>query len=131
MMTKKFRDEWIAALRDPEAKQTKGALQRSEGMCCMGVRLRMDVDAGHVVHHATDDGTICFADTGTSGLLASGSPSVVTLRRWGVEGEIYPHPNGRYSWPLQAILADLNDCHEWTFPQIADYIESLPYRIED
>jgi hypothetical protein len=37
MLTCELRDKWAEALKSGKFKQTKGALQRDDGYCCLGV----------------------------------------------------------------------------------------------
>lgn len=36
-MNPELKAKWVAALRDPERKQTQGVLRRGNAMCCLGV----------------------------------------------------------------------------------------------
>lgn len=36
-MDRELRDKWVAKLRDPETKQCKGALEKNDSNCCLGV----------------------------------------------------------------------------------------------
>lgn len=36
-MNPEVKAKWLAKLRDPETKQTKGCLKNTQGMCCLGV----------------------------------------------------------------------------------------------
>lgn len=156
MMLRSFRDAWSTKLREPGLPQARGAMRRSEpsdlgqpaGMCCIGVRCELDVDAGllrRVVNRsagfkiaASVFGYVSIGDRGNQPYGGSyGNPSASVQRRWGVYGwcpprELIPSeirrilldPSGELH--LIDVLITLNDTLKWTFPQIADWLDTLP-----
>lgn len=104
-MRKDIADKWIAALRDPNAKQGIGVLERHDGsQCCLGVLCRV---LG-MVPEESGDGYLAF--DGNSG----------SLPRRAMELSGVSTPEGQV--PDLDTLSHINDTVA-TFPEIADIIE--------
>lgn len=95
------RQSWVAALRDPAAKQTQGSLRDPDGMCCLGV-LCNTIDPEGWRTNAMGD--YIFGDM-----------------------PMYPPPAVREAAGLTATsmsrLSNLNDSQNRSFGEIADLIE--------
>ena len=103
-MNRAFKEAWIAALRDPSAKQGRRCLGRIDGSrCCLGVA----ADVAGVSKNSMEDIEVLGYAFGEDCPLWERVPT-----RWmGIsEGEIVK-------------LMFMNDEEEKTFPEIADWIE--------
>lgn len=105
MMTREFRDAWTAKLRSGEYTQAKGRLAKSmdsQCRCCLGVA------------YAVADQPVPMSYPGVADVL----PLSSDLDHWGLDENIAND------------LANRNDgigtYHDWSFAQIADYIDTLP-----
>jgi len=58
-MNPEIKEQWIARLLDPNAKQGRGLLTSPEGDCCLGVLCKMAVEAG-VIESFDDDGFVAY-----------------------------------------------------------------------
>lgn len=114
-MNKEIKARWIAALRDPKAKQTTGKLGEVDGgRCCLGVLCDIAVADGVIAppipygrelkyagsYHALPDEVITWAGLNELHYSEAANPRV-----------------------QDSHLADWNDNYEKTFPEIADMIE--------
>jgi hypothetical protein len=99
---------WLAALRSGQYRQCTGRLRDEDGnYCCLGVCTRVAMNAG-VTSEGLDDKML-----GWAGLPES-------VREWvGLQGQMGVSVNGS-----QPSLTALNDNHRFTFPQIADHLET-------
>ncbi len=105
--------QWVAALMDPERKQTTGALKDDTGECCLGVLCDIAVKNNVIPEPVIDDenGDYLFGAKGDS----SFPPEEVQY--WaGLENR------NPYSHKANYSLSLLNDSG-LTFSQIADIIE--------
>lgn len=106
--------KWVKALRSGEYEQAKGALQTPLGFCCLGAGVKICEKNGGSVPHEGEGGIF--------GFTLGRHPSVM---KWlGLRqscGEFNRVVGNNYR-----ALADLNDSGQWTFDQIADFIESEP-----
>lgn len=120
-MKQEIKNQWVAALRSGEYKQTDGTLHRTagddEGYCCLGVLCDIAVKAG--VIRSLNEGSREVFETGT-GWEAGVLPAKV--QRWaGLDSDnpmVRRNTNGRY----ESSLASLND-DGCSFGEIADLIE--------
>jgi hypothetical protein len=122
-MNPEIKAEWLAALRDPEAKQTTGILNLVEpspvgpiGMCCLGVLCEVAVKHGVVERSRGTYGAMKYRGDGDEraedGVLPE---SVVT---WAGLGSNNPRVDGGHT-----NLSNLNDDEGLSFAEIADIIE--------
>ena len=105
MMDKELKAKWIAALRSGKYKQGAGELKTSENsFCCLGV-------LADVI--APDDWMTC-PDTdrpiGNSKVSATGDGFYIKYKYLDDQD-------------IQAKLAKMNDSRDYSFTDIADYIE--------
>ncbi len=138
-MNPEIKAEWVARLRDPETKQTKGTLNRVTedldpytgivpvGNCCLGVLCEIAAEKGVIERERDEEGgVIGYVDKYEdedgvvhrdieTGVL----PSVV--REWA--GLSSFNPNVRDAGGRPRRLANLNDAGT-TFPVLADLIDA-------
>ena len=95
------RELWIAALRSGKYRQSTGGLKVSDGFCCLGVACAVGV-AKAPFDRPEDWGSL----DGDSAESCLGITSA-----------------GRLDKDDNDNLIHLNDCHGWTFSEIADLIE--------
>ncbi len=100
--------KWIKELRSGNWTQTKGALHKEEGFCCLGVLTEMAVQAGVCKVSNFEDGIYFYDETYTASLPLS-------VVRWA--GMDRGHPEIKGNW-----LATIND-NGASFAEIADLIE--------
>lgn len=92
-------ERWVSALRSGEYRQGAGCLHTEDGKyCCLGV-----LQGPIIGMDVSASSNLCMAALAHSGVL---------------------HPSGMLK--RLPTLAELNDAEKWTFPQIADLIESVP-----
>jgi hypothetical protein len=102
----------LKALRSGEYKQTKEALQDDVGYCCLGVMCDVfEKETGETIRRGTETGQILGDDLDAQ----EGVAEWVGLT---------PYKSGGSN--TQGALIDLNDNENYTFLQIADFIESEP-----
>jgi hypothetical protein len=101
----------LKALRSGEYKQTKEALQDKNGYCCLGVMCAVfEKESGRTLRKEDDTGYIYGGDLDNQD----------GVQRWvGLQNCL----GGSHS---KFTLAELNDEEDYTFSQIADFIESEP-----
>jgi len=123
MMTREFRDEWVAALRSGEFEQGRGALERDGKFCCIGVRCALDVRKGEMTRVALgESSTSCgFVDDVTVGYTVYGTVLYSTSQRWGMEQTTLDLTPG-----LLGDLMFMNDAKGKTFHEIADFLMTVP-----
>ena len=106
---------WVKALRSGDYQQTRHALRRDNGFCCLGVACDLAVKAGLPVELRESCGMVTYNGE------KSGLPPIV--RAWlglsEVDGYMEGFACGCYS------LAYMND-HGGSFTEIADAIEEEP-----
>lgn len=95
-MDAKLKADWVKALRSGRFKQTKLALRKKGGFCCLGVLARV----AHI--------PIARSGTTVSESVGGDYRPIAAL----LGGQTMNH------------LMHLNDGADRTFPEIADYIES-------
>ena len=105
--------KWVAALRDPEAKQITGCLETTEGKCVLGFSCRLYANE-------YPEWPVTFTSMGTDfGYQSEGALLPLEVQEWlGLatdHGRIMDSP----------ALYDLNDTGT-TLPELADLIESEP-----
>lgn len=100
-LPKKFKAKWIAALRSGEYKQTKNTLCNDDGYCCLGIAGKLcGVSDNQMSNNWEFRQPIKGLPKILVGSAASSSENKITH-----------------------MLASLNDDHDKTFPEIADWIE--------
>lgn len=109
---------WLDALRSGEYNQTKGCLKNDYGFCCLGVGA--DVMATSEWRKTVNDGgEYSFRKMGETGILDHDDfDRLVPLRIQDRLSEKF------HIYISQDDLATLNDEHGFTFPMIADVVES-------
>ena len=151
MVNREVIEQWVTALESGEYPQTRGALRRVRpdgnrpaGFCCLGVLTDLAVKAGVTeVCRENQDGTISYRDSwdeNDPGLEPSELPEIV--RVWAglpmanpivrhlrtpeeVEEEFEEGVYGsidEVAVEVDTSLAELNDVHGQTFPEIAEII---------
>lgn len=124
---------WLAALRDPERKQTKSHLRDEDGECCLGVLCDVAVANGVIpepervefkpVYRFKDDKSLSGWNDAIlprsvrewAG-LAIDNPVVTAIV------EDYDEESGKLSVRSRVSLAELNDNFGFSFAQLADLI---------
>ncbi len=130
-MKKEIKDRWLSKLRDPEMKQTPGALgykskDGAEQFCCLGVLCEIAVEDGVLTREILDNGTFQYITT-------DGERQRMVLpyavQRW---AEIAENPEVNVTGfdvtidggeREYASLSELNDYAGKSFSQIADVID--------
>ena len=135
----KVKEAWLAALRDPNAQQTKARLTRLEeqileypspdsdedirevrpvGQCCLGVLCDLAAEAG-IVHRQVVDNIVSY--NGEEYM----PPVEVVNWAFGLNEDFAPSDVWRVTNTLGHwdTLAELNDEADLTFLEIADVIE--------
>lgn len=102
-LPKRFKDRWVIMLRSGKYNQTNGMLRDDDGYCCLGVAC---LAAGYKDSNIYDHKTIPLELTKVPKLLM---------------GDNTP-TNHNYN-PIVSKLVHFNDTKQWTFKQIASYIE--------
>lgn len=103
--TKKDKEQvikWLAALRSGKYKQSKEVLQSIDGYCCLGVACKVLIPKSKMTFN------------GKSGLMSGSMP---------VTQEFAPDWLVQINGYLPTRLTNLNDIDNYTFSQIADYVE--------
>lgn len=122
-MKKEVAEAWVKALRSGEYKQTKYDLNNMHGYCCLGVLCAISPAKRSTdpIKKSTYDEE-AFTFDGESGILPD------TVMAW---ADIYS--SSGYLMDDRSLdrlvshsnsLTFLNDTADWTFSQIADYIEA-------
>jgi hypothetical protein len=117
--------EWLAELRSGTRKQGKRFLQKDGQFCCLGVLCEVAVK--HDITSITGNknaplgrGTAVTYDE----VYIASLPDAVSEWAGISRAEAFPSPYGdQPETSATNVLMNLNDMHEWTFPQIADWIE--------
>lgn len=136
-MNQAEKTEWLNALRSGEYEQGRRYLENDGKFCCLGVKCKLDVDAGRyglvrqprighegVFSYGIVPDILQYGEH-RSDYLAPGSPTAETFQKWGMTqvqidtliemndgmaGSLNPEPGKR-----------------WTFAEIADWIdENIP-----
>ncbi len=126
-----IKEEWVAALRDPNAKQIQNYLKTSEGNCCLGIACEVAIK-NKVIPDATLAG---FARCSESNVYTyEGRESYLPRKvsNWMGFMEDIQQPSFHIKYKNVVgerktesfHLTDLND-HGFTFAQIADLIEYM------
>lgn len=122
-MHAELKAKWVAALREPDRKQIKGALHSSNGQCCLGVLCEIVVAEGLIpglVVDRHDTGFVDVAPVDATWIVTYDDqasvlpPEIAELTGLTCTATI-PSDSGK-------TLAGLNDIGR-TFAQIADIIE--------
>lgn len=105
---------WIEALRSGNYNQSKGCLRDDNGFCCLGVAANI-LTKDPWLKNKNDHGQYILRESGNeSGVL----PDSRYARM------VTSYAYNRDFATDQTSLAELNDAHGFTFPMIADVIES-------
>lgn len=110
--------KWIAALRDPNTRQIKGTLETSEGQCVLGVPCRLYADE-NPEWPVTIRGINCLRGGGSTSFSGYQECLPMVVVDWLGLASISGRMNSG------KCLDSLNDIG-WTFPDLADLIESEP-----
>ena len=105
--------KWVAALRDPEAKQITGRLETKRGNCCLGIACRL---------YSTEHPEWNVQEIGSSTEFGD------NYDKYGLPSEVQAWldlGDRQGSIRFQGSLTDEND-NGATFAEIADIIESEP-----
>lgn len=142
-MKQEIKDRWVARLRDPDSLQTKGALRRGDGRCCLGILCDIAVEDGIIHTKAADfvddnEETTWYygEDISEEEYLLSDATLPEAVREWAgfitANGEWTFTPEkdvtmGPHLYEAgethQLSLIELNDDYNYSFPAIADAIE--------
>jgi hypothetical protein len=98
------RTKWLKALRSGRYKQIPGRLQNSQGNCCLGILCRVQKIPHKVFESSTDFGVF------------DGDNKYLKL----IPSALYR--SNKHTNFCQKLI-DLNDDKEFSFKEIADYIE--------
>ena len=112
----------LKALRNTESKQTKKSLQDDKGYCCLGLMCKVAENSGVKLDYASD--------TFISGSSLRNQPEVENwtgLHTYGFFDTDTVFFKDNVNCKIMNIptssLADLNDISNFTFAEIADFIE--------
>lgn len=103
-MDQKIKRKWVEALRSGNYKQVKQKLRTSEGFCCLGVLCDV-VDSTKWVKNPFGTN---FFHSGWSGILPQDIMEMAKLDKEDAQ-----------------ILMDANDCEDWSFDDIATYVDIM------
>ena len=124
-----YRTSWLEALRSGKYKQTKNTLRTPEGFCCLGVLCDI-----HDKHQSRSTAWIPVCDWDDEEIVDSyeycGEQTDISYT---IRQEFFPALNGEFIDPPFGAKLDignfirnlmhLNDVQDYSFAQIADYIE--------
>lgn len=99
---------WVKGLRSGEYKQGKDWLQKGDEYCCLGVACRVLNDEFKVPVETDHNGNIEYAELG---------PQPHVMESLGLRGQCGDN------FDNNDCLVVLNDRDDYSFEQIADYIE--------
>lgn len=125
---------WVAALRDPNNHQVRGALRRDAGHCCLGLGYEL---SGGTLNRISRYQELWTTPSGYSSLPPTTFHEWLGVRsRSGLTDDVYldwPEdlPFREHEFvpdPQHVNLAGLNDDALLTFPQIADLIDYFGLR---
>ena len=143
MKLTELQQQWIGALKSGEYTQTTGVLQNSEGYCCLGVACRVadkSYDVQLAVYNSNFYYNILFGSDLDNqpkvqellGLKHSFGRTTVLYEKL-LEDAIPESIRTKVKivlndsdLPQMVCLADLNDCFELTFFEIAYVLETYP-----
>lgn len=118
-MNPEVKAKWLAALRDPEARQTDGALKTDEGNCCLGVLSDVAVADGIISPPVRGEMTEEWSYEGH----AAFPPKAVI--EWAGLPEQNPVVVGETDFgPRRDGLSAFNDEYGYDFAAIANLIEA-------
>jgi hypothetical protein len=103
IMSLELKQKWVDALRSGEYRQSKCGLRTPDGFCCLGVLCDIVDPNGW---RKTNVGAYSHP-------LGTWDGFLISISKLGMPGI-----------PNQYVLAEKNDSEDWTFDQIADYIET-------
>ena len=115
----------LAALRDPDAEQTKGHLMDKSGMCCLGVITECAIKAGVQLRREWNDEegeyTYLYNLPGRDYESMDSAVLPTPVREWAGLRTSDPFIGAEGDYHFSATTA--NDLRGLTLPQIADLIE--------
>jgi hypothetical protein len=122
-VNEQVKQAWLAALRSGDYEQTKGALRKDDGYCCLGVLCDLAVQEG-VVDEWVDDGFegIAYYYFGIGRSIHDGDLPWPVME-WAGLTESNPLGGDNLGDSHDRGLAGYNDSGA-TFKQIADVIEA-------
>lgn len=104
-----FQTKWLEALESGEYDQCKNQLyDKDRGYCCLGVAEKLRDPDMRLLDHGSEIGT----------------PSCHTRSKLNLFS-----PTGFLKDPNYNSLTDLNDDHDFSFNDIAEYIRKEPWRV--
>ena len=111
-----FKDRWVTALETTDHPQGKGLLCYNGAYCCLGIAAEtmgaLHIDGrGYVIDHVSG-WRIDKSYVGPNRELEQTVPNPFT---------------GSYM-TIRDICIDLNDNHEWSFLQIAEWLRTVNFR---
>ncbi len=109
-MKEEIKNLWVERLRDPNEKQIRGNLETHAGRCCLGVLCSVATKSGIDIRVQAENR---FHNRTSYDGYTAGLPPKVTKWAGMVESE-----------NTQEKLVQLNDAQDYTFPDIADWIEA-------
>ncbi|XVU22521.1 hypothetical protein ACQPZJ_35370 [Actinoplanes sp. CA-054009] len=126
-MNEDVKKRWITRLRSGQDEQATSYLRTDEGMCCLGVLTEIAVEDGVIDPPEAECGIFYYSGyekhtlpgpVARWGGLTHDNPTVtaVVTQRNGI---VLDRPE-----EVTVPIAELNDLHGYTFPMLADVIES-------
>jgi hypothetical protein len=120
--------KWLKALRSGEYRQTKEVLKSDEGFCCLGVLCDVVDRKGWEDHDLVEASYFYIFDEDDRD--ESLIPQRIFSSWTGITGAV-PDPRTETAEAdekfhddfLGSMLAGLNDESDWTFEEIADFVE--------
>ena len=120
MTKQEVRKKWVEALRSGEYKQGRGALNKDNKFCCLGVLCDLAVKEG-VIPPPTKGTISPYYLYGTGDHKVSGVLPQEVMDWVGARSGA-----GEFWEPRYRTLAGINDSDDSTFEEIASIIESEP-----
>lgn len=110
-----FKNRWITALETTDHPQGKQLLYHNGAYCCLGIAAEtmgeLHINGrGYVIDHVSG-GRNDTSYVGPNGELEQTAPKPIT---------------GTYM-KIRDICIDLNDIHEWSFLQIAEWLRTVDF----
>lgn len=104
-----FQTKWLEALESGEYDQCKNQLyDKDRGYCCLGIAEKLRDPDMHLLKHSSEIGTPSNQTTSELNLFS---------------------PIGLLKDPNYNSLTDLNDDHDFSFNEIAEYIREAPWKV--
>ena len=114
-LPREFAEKWLAALRSGDYNQGQGALyeEKTNGYCCVGVAARIEYPLHYLKNKSGTYGGIIFKG-------AQQNDDHLRFNLHKIPIELHGTSNNN---ALVAKLVKLNDNQEYSFKQIANWIE--------